>query len=195
MNPTCPPTALYGFRCSIDDPKLLRGLRIVFKQIRQRYPADYRRIRRRLLAIRWMARKKSNAGIDGQVIREKQGLERYSDPRCLILIARALSDEPEFKIRAVVAHELGHVATRLIDEERRQAFSDEWSRELAADWYVYRWGFGKDMARLRKHRDPEHPFLNATPGQVISISGRRYLLTRNLIVHSLRSRHKRPESR
>jgi hypothetical protein len=53
---------------------------------------------------------------------------------------------------ATVAHELGHAATRWEDTTRRGGPSDEWKSELAADWYAYRWGFGRAIARGRKTR-------------------------------------------
>jgi len=39
---------------------------------------------------------------------------------------------------AIVAHEFGYACTRQEDIERRNAPSDEWASEAAADWYAYR---------------------------------------------------------
>ncbi len=85
----------------------------------------------------------------------------------------------------VLAHELGHAATRSEDLERRGPISDEWSSELAADWYAYKWGFGRQIARERKTRDWLHH--GPCPGSTFkeSYDGKiyHYRVTRNFVVH------------
>jgi hypothetical protein len=95
----------------------------------------------------------------------------------------------------VVAHELGHAATRRFDDlPRRQAPSDEWASELTADWYAYRWGFGRQVAHFRKHRDWGHHCVG--PGGKFSMDypcrdGRLrrfyFRVTRNFCVRRVRS--------
>lgn len=69
-------------------------------------------------------------------------------------------------LAAGIAHELGHACTRTADIERRRAPTDEWGSESAADWYAYRWGFGREIARDRRTRRPDDH--GPGPGQVVS---------------------------
>ena len=84
----------------------------------------------------------------------------------------------------VIAHELGHAATRQEDRSRRgDVFKDEWREEFAADWYAYKWGFGREVAMTRKSRDwPHH---GVAPGKTFEVDndGKRYFyyLSRNFV--------------
>jgi hypothetical protein len=57
---------------------------------------------------------------------------------------------------AVLAHQLGHVTTRPDDYERREGFDARWAWEMCADYYAYKWGFGREIREHRRRRDPAH---------------------------------------
>jgi hypothetical protein len=79
-----------------------------------------------------------------------------------------------------VAHELGHVAATDHDQASRHAPDDEWASELAADWYAYRWGFGRDIARDRPTRRFVHHAVG--PGQVIGVGDRWYRVSQRFVM-------------
>jgi hypothetical protein len=70
-------------------------------------------------------------------------------------------DTPEYAI-AAIAQEFGHACTRFQDLERRGAhINDEWTSELAADWYACKkWGFAREIRQTRKvsRPEPSRPF-------------------------------------
>ena len=89
-----------------------------------------------------------------------------------------------------IAHELGHACTREIDRIRRgMVFTDEWCSELAADWYAYKWGFGRQIATARKTRDLTHHGPGPGGEFTITIEGNEvtYRVSRNFVVRELRS--------
>jgi hypothetical protein len=100
----------------------------------------------------------------------------------IVLLAESLRGA---EIPAILAHELGHAATTELDRQNRGKFygEDEWRSELAADWYAYRWGFGREIARHRKRRDQWHH--GPPPGSTAEVAyGDRwvkYRITRNFV--------------
>lgn len=101
-----------------------------------------------------------------------------------IILARNLSGD---ELIAVIAHEFGHVATTFEDLILRKCpCADEWTSEVCADWYVYKWGFGRKLAKLRKSLDKMHH--GPQPGYLLEYTideeGKkwaRYQLTRNFL--------------
>ena len=98
-----------------------------------------------------------------------------------------VSTSAEF-LASTLAHEFGHACSRWEDLERRQAPSDEWASELTADWYAYKWGFGRLIARQRKTRDHLHH--GPGPGETCELgqldrSMRRFRVTRSFVVHEM----------
>jgi hypothetical protein len=90
-----------------------------------------------------------------------------------------------FDSQGLIAHELGHACTTFEDLLRRgEVDTDEWRSELAADWYAYKWGFGKIIARDRRFRGWAHH--GAAPRQRYSVKmdgyWYRYRVTRNFCV-------------
>jgi hypothetical protein len=77
---------------------------------------------------------------------------------------------------ATLVHEFGHACTREDDRRRRTAPCDEWASEACADWYAYKWGFGRLIRKHAKTRQLGHH--GALPGQTIEIDGARYRMTR-----------------
>ena len=104
-----------------------------------------------------------------------------------------LEDQPPASLVAVVAHELGHACTMFSDLWRRFApgtpLDDGWAREFAADWYAYKWGFGRALARHRKERDWMHH--GPGPGQTFTqeFDGVEYAfrVTRSFVVRPVTS--------
>jgi len=68
-----------------------------------------------------------------------------------------LAEDQDQNLTATIAHEFGHACTRDIDLDRRGTIpNEEWRSELTADWYAYKWGFGREIVRDRKIRDWHH---------------------------------------
>ena len=86
-----------------------------------------------------------------------------------VQLARSLSDAPDYKLHGTIAHELGHAATTHDDVAKRdRALGDsEWSSEACADYYAYRWGFGKQIRRCSKVRKFGHH--GGLPGDTVHI--------------------------
>jgi hypothetical protein len=85
---------------------------------------------------------------------------------------------------ATIAHEFGHAMTRYEDLKRRKSFDEEWASELTADWYAYRWGFGREIAATRKILRFIHHC--AGPGQEFEADGNIYRVTRNFCLKFVR---------
>lgn len=100
-------------------------------------------------------------------------------------LCQELADAPEFKLLATIAHELGHAATTQGDFEKRDnalGGDAQWASESCADYYAYRWGFGRQVRRSQQTRRLGHH--GGLPGQVIEIGGPngttlRYRVTRH----------------
>mgnify|MGYP001161690185 FL=1 len=93
-------------------------------------------------------------------------------------------------LTSVIAHELGHAATRFEDKLNRGPMSEEWQSELAADWYAYKWGFGREIARHRKIRNWKHHGVG--PGKTFEEFGDgvvyKYRLSRNFVARLIETR-------
>jgi len=100
-------------------------------------------------------------------------------------LCRELTDAPEFRLLSTIAHELGHAATTQEDFEKRDSAlggDSEWASESCADYYAYRWGFGRQVRRCQRTRRVGHH--GGLPGDVIQIAGPtgkslKYRVTRN----------------
>jgi len=99
-----------------------------------------------------------------------------------VRLSRALVKTPEFVVIAAIAHELGHACTTQEDfEKRKRIIDDEWASESCADYYAYRWGFGREIRRHNKTRYVRHH--GGLPGDIITVGiddiVLRYRVTRN----------------
>lgn len=102
-----------------------------------------------------------------------------------VQLCRELADAPEFQLLATIAHELGHAAATQDDFERRDHVlgDSEWASESCADYYAYRWGFGRQVRKTNQTRDLGHH--GGLPGDIIEIGNpldgtfRRYKVTRH----------------
>ena len=198
-------TTVHGLACRIDNRSLRVTIGRVLAQIRQRRPSDYRRLKARLRRFRYLPQSAVAQGLGGQA--RKLGKPPVRPKRLLslaesaefhrtveawpylcpyeVLLPRSLASEPTWLQCATIAHELGHVALRRIDEIRRSTVDDrwftyEWTLELVADWYAYGWGFGRDIRRHGPRRDVQHHFI--APGSELTFeSGGRFRLTRRFV--------------
>jgi hypothetical protein len=172
---------VYGIDCALSGRRLVRNLRDVLGRIRERRPDDFARIRRRLSIVKLLPKKAE----DSVTLAEVKGCHyhHYSEveevPPCQLWLSRRLLDEDDVIQRAIVAHELGHVATTFEVFERRQSPDEEWGSELSADWFAWKWGFGRELRRLEKTRDWVHHAVG--PGKTIENMFGKYLVTRNLV--------------
>jgi hypothetical protein len=151
---------IYGIPCSLGSQELRRTICSVLQQIRQRSPRDFARIR--TLVREFAALPESEGGTLGQWNRDTRF--DLDSPGVVELSADTAH------LVALIAHELGHVCTREEDFlARDNGVHGEWSSEMCADYYAYRWGFGREIARHRKSRDWSHH--GPAPGATFTISG------------------------
>lgn len=102
---------------------------------------------------------------------------------------RERDDWEPWQALAVFAHEFGHVAARKADVEKRaRVIDDEWANESVADYYAYKWGFGRQIRRLAKRRPLGHH--GALPGETIIVGTgkeeREYRMSRDFVYHLIR---------
>ena len=157
-------------------------------RIFKRNPSDFRRLKNMVRAI--IPFEDPEDGDLGQYCPASANFEDpqtygygQDDTPCVIKLLDSLSTN---SIPGVLAHELGHAATTENDRIRRGATSDEWRSELAADWYAYKWGFGREIAKQRKSRDWVHH--GPKPGAIYEESfgdGRIFVrkVSRNFVAH------------
>lgn len=89
------------------------------------------------------------------------------------------------QLLCVLAHELGHAATRSEDLELRGDLPDELRSEATADWYAYKWGFGPDIERWEKSRDWRHhgPRPGETYTETLGAKDYNYTLDEDFVGH------------
>ena len=104
-------------------------------------------------------------------------------------LARVCRNFSSWQITALITHELGHACTNYEDIERRNNprfdgfHADEWSLELCADWYAYRWGFGRVIRKAIPDRNPMHHLRG--PGTILQTDDRWYRISRNFVFHEV----------
>ncbi len=180
--------SILGVPCSLRSATMRAAVEQVLQQIQQRQPKDFARLVPLVRDITLVPKRDIAAGVMGEWQRDN----RYVDPDYLIAMGRGdevgrgvllLTDAPSDELSAIIAHEFGHVCTRDEDLQRRGDVDGEWASEFAADWYAYRWGYGRMIACNRKTRHLLHH--GATPGQVFEVDDQRYRLSRNFVVHRI----------
>lgn len=191
-----PRREIYGIPCRVKSPKLRRVIHIVLRQIRSRAPKDFRRIRRRVCEFT----SPRQEGIKAQFVPLEAGQEHLG--RGVIELSEAIKHPV-----AIVAHELGHACVCEDDfyerihgtEVEYFQLADEWVNELCADYYAYKWGFGRHIGQHRRVREWRHHGL--APGKIFTTGPdfaglhsetdglvRRYRITRNFKIVFLGSR-------
>lgn len=178
-------------------PILLRSVRThkvikqVLLQIRGRAPKDFKKVQDRVCKIIPLPLREGKDGTIAEWVRLPRTPKFLNDPKNwgkeldggpgYLKIAENL---PHPRWAGTLAHEFGHVCADFVDWQcRGECPSDEWASELTADWYAYKWGFGKEVAKYRKNRAWTHHC--AGPGRKIEVNGVSYFVTRNFVMKKL----------
>jgi hypothetical protein len=181
---------LYSIPCYFRNFQCLTSARRTLQQIKDRCPKDLMRLQSNVRKIQPFD--DADEGDLGIWIADKP----TEDPATWDYglgdtpgVIKIVENEPLEDLPGLLAHELGHAAIRFEDRERRGSISDEWQSELAADWYAYKWGFGRLIAKQRKTRDRLHH--GPTPGHTFKelINGKisHYRITRSFVAHLVRT--------
>lgn len=209
---------IYGIPCRVNSPVLRNAIRVVLGRIEKRAPQDLSRI---CSLVRRIVPLSSKAAAEGTVAEVKRllppSLRRLTQKQNP---SRADWDEmirlqDEFEHPAIVhvledsidpittiAHELGHLCTRAKDFHRREEAAGgeaEWVSEMCADYYAYKWGFGPEIARMRRRRRLGHhgpaPRTTVTLGyqgiqgtRTVSFRVRRRFYLRRIVAEKKRRR-------
>ena len=182
---------VHGIPCHLKKRSVRAIFNSVLDQIKQKYPKDYRRLLNIVQEIKpWEG---DEEGTMGEWI--ETGYPDLKDPTTweygfvdtpgYILINEKVGNSHE-EMTANIAHELGHAAVRDEDLERRgQCNCDGWAEEMSADWYAYKWGFGRQIRKQSKIRDWMHH--GPLPGHTFEadIDGKtyHYRVSRNFVFH------------
>src|ERR1017187_8213214 len=130
-------TPILGIPCTLRNARSRRIVARVLRQINERFPEDFARVLFRSRLIGPLPR------CDQEVI------GKWHESGEVRLWEKApMTDADMFAV--VAAHEFGHACTRQGDLTRRREPVDELAPEATANWYVYRWGFGRLSRRLHK---------------------------------------------
>lgn len=191
------PKTILGLRCSLDE-EFGEVVRKVLRQIQRRSPRDFQRLCEAVRDIVPLTGHEEADGTLGEFTRcpvpeniadDRAQWDKWNDcwPHPGVV---KVSTHAEF-LAGVLAHEFGHACTRWEDLERRRAPTDEWASELAADWYAYKWGFGRLIAREKKTRDLLHH--GPCPGETCELekpdgSRQRFRVTRSFVFHEMMDR-------
>ncbi len=185
---------IHGIPVEIGSRPLRRNIRRVLDQIKVRCPKDFERIQRLVKRFRWLSEREDDGKTSGEwcsiptppedlLYTDRAAYAAWFDnPPGDVGLAKRLAEDRHV---ATIAHELGHACTRVEDLDRRGEHpSDEWTSELCADWYAYKWGFGRQIAQSRKSRNlMRHP---GAPGSTVDryINDYRYSykLSRNFVL-------------
>ncbi len=191
--------AILGVPCEIANPKIRAAIQTVLERIQARHPRDWARIRRRVRSFGYIPpgedpcttgywhgdqpppdHEEVDAAIDAGRWRWVQRVEDWRFYRTgQILFSKRMARMETSQMLAVVAHEIGHVATRVGDFNRRDEAAGgdaEWASELAADFYAAKWGFEKELREHWKTRAFGHHCV--PPGKVVSFGDRYYRVDR-----------------
>ena len=177
---------VFAIPCYVTD-NLRKGVKKTLQQIQDKYPKDFLRLQKLVRAIQpYDDAEEGDVGIwkeDSPIYGNRATLDNsYGETPGVINLVEDIQIED---LPGILAHELGHAATRPEDLERRGPISDEWQSELAADWYAYKWGFGRHIARQRKNRAWLHH--GPPPGSSFTVSYGdtvcHYRITRNFVAH------------
>lgn len=200
---------ILGVPCEIANPKIRAAIRTVMERIQARHPRDWARIRRRVRSFGYIPLGEDprttgywhgdqphpdhdavEAAIDAGRWRWVQRVEDWRFYRTgQIRFAKRMARMETAQMLALVAHELGHVATRVGDFNRRDAAAggdEEWAAELAADFYAAKWGFEKELREHWKLRSFGHHC--APPGEVVCYGERYFRVDHRYYPRMLRSR-------
>ncbi len=200
---------MFAFKCSLKSGRLRRITRRVLAQIRRRAPEDFRRLGEKVLCFGPLPEDELQDGTTGEAVavpptdpsrlyeafcrtsdpEKRRRLlqlmdDRWSWPRNVLLWDGPYDDDvTDSYLTALVAHELGHVATTDEDFKKREGVNSGWVSESCAAFYVYKWGFGRDCAKARKQEDFGHH--GPAPGRAVEYQGKWYRVTRHFYIHEV----------
>jgi len=180
-------TCTHGIPCIGCSKLFLKAIETTLNRIRSKAPKDYKRLIDVVQAF--VACEMEDESICGGWVRTQDAAYAYDleEVSGRILLNKNLQVD---LLTSVVAHELGHAATRFEDKANRGPMSEEWQSECAADWYAYKWGFGQEIARRRHLRNWMHH--GAGPGKIFEeiVDGvaYKYKLSRNFVARLIETR-------
>ena len=179
-------TLVHGIPYFLRNPIFRESAQKTLQKILERCPEDLARLQKLVREIRpYDDAGESDMGIWGKDVPTKDPATWHygnGDTPGIIKINENMRPD---ELPGVLAHELGHAATRDEDLKRRGPVSGQWKSEFSADWYAYKWGFGRQIARQRKIRVTLHH--GPRPGSTFeeSSDGKVYhfRVTRNFVGH------------
>jgi hypothetical protein len=185
------PVTIDGIVCVVQSPDVRRAIRTVLEQIKKRYPEDFARIRGRVRRIAPLAGVRAGRAQSAWHESARSRTRSRTDGSSPGVLKVA---EDCTAAVAVIAHELGHVCTRQEDFERREASASGDSalaKELCADRYAYRWGFGRDVSKARRDGHMAHhgppPSSEFALGPFPDGQLRRYRVTPDFVIEFVRA--------
>ena len=196
------PRDILGIPCDIGSPRVRRAIRRVLGAV-WRHPRDLGRLRRRVLAFRYLDAQDEGEGcwcLDPAAVarlaavasgahepRQREREEREQERQRFlmpgyIMLSRRVNRISWGRLVATIAHACGHAVTRLREYEARELQNDseseeEWARELLADRHTFRWGFEREMRMDAPYRSLAHHAV--LPGEMMWVRGRALKCDRN----------------
>ena len=140
------------------------------------YYDDFRWIQHRVTEIRWLPRDEEDTCLAryGGTVLETTERWQYQGP---VHVSRDLARQDDLFILGVLAHELGHAATRYEDYEARSVDAER-SRELCADYYAdVRWGFHSPIRRVQQFYSHAHHCVS--PGETVILGDKWRRVTKD----------------
>ena len=186
-------TRILGIPCSLHHPAARKAVHDTLAQIQKSHPGNFARLRPLVREIQPYS--DATPGDMGIWLHDHPNPDdpttwHYGCGENTPGLLKLNEDMPLEQFPSMLAHELGHVATRVADLDRRGEVEDEWASELAADWWAYRWGFGKQIAKYRPQRAWTHH--GGAPGSSFEVQrGKlicKYSITRSFVVRLIDTR-------
>jgi hypothetical protein len=188
------PSTIFGIPCRLKTARARRAVRDVLRQIRARHPKDFAKLQMLVREIRPVTKQEAANGTLGEWKADHEdpydqstwgyGCSDTDTPGVMFVSEH----DHGLDLRGVIAQEFGHACSSELDRSRRYGpntfIKDEWASELAADWFAYKWGFGRVIARDRKFRDWRHHA--PAPGSRFSVTvdsvEHHFRVTRNFVI-------------
>lgn len=175
-------TKIKGIICTLKSPVAVRLVEKFLNEIAKNYPKDFQKIRSKTTHIVRVPKKDMKNRILGQVVRNDGVREWAEFAKVSVRIDESIKDKEHLLV--VVAHEFGHVCTTEFDMLRRCAPVEEFASEAAADWYAYKWGYGKISRKINVKHERDLLHNGCLPGGTCEENSIEYRLTRNFVYHT-----------
>jgi hypothetical protein len=172
-------TKIKGIICTLKNPVAVRLVEKFLNEIAKNYPKDFQKIRSKTTHIVRVPKKDMKDGTSGQVVRNDGVREWAEFAKVSVRIDESIKDKEHLLV--VVAHEFGHVCTTEFDMLRRCAPVEEYAGEAAADWYAYKWGYGKISRKINVKYPRVLLHHGCMPGETCEENSIEYRLTRNFV--------------